>query len=99
MAITKTLDLKLKPGAVAATGDLLRPVLAETRKFKGNLGVEVLIDQADETHWLLVERWESVEDDAAYKAYRATEEGAIVGFGDVLAGAPTSTYFSADESI
>jgi len=46
-----------------------------------------LVDQSDETRWLLVERWESEEADAAYRAYRA-ENGVKSALGPLLAGPP-----------
>ena len=41
----------------------------------------MLIDSKDETRWLAVEKWESVEANQAYLAWRGTPEGKTVGLG------------------
>ncbi|GAC1324391.1 MAG: hypothetical protein NVSMB16_17030 [Acidimicrobiales bacterium] len=50
----------------------------------------MLIDTADETHVVLIERWDSAESDAAYRAWRSTPEGAS-RLRTILAGAPRLT--------
>jgi heme oxygenase (mycobilin-producing) len=70
------LELTLKPESLADAPAILTETLEATRAFEGNLGCEVLIDHADETHVSIVERWESIEHDNAYRAFRATPEGA-----------------------
>jgi hypothetical protein len=44
------------------------------------------------------EQWESPEADAAYRKWRATEEGAS-DLGAVLAAAPTRTLFTIAEDV
>jgi quinol monooxygenase YgiN len=82
MIITSILDLHVKPEDAAGTPAVLRNVLTATRNFDGNLGVEVFLDTEDPTHFLLVERWESMEADTA--------DGASL-LGKMLAGPPTLT--------
>ena len=50
--------------------------LAATRAFPGCIGVDVLVDTEDEAHLLLIEKWESIEHDQAYRDWRATDAGA-----------------------
>ena len=90
MTITSILDLHVKPEDAAGTPAVLRNVLTATRNFDGNLGVEVFLDTEDPTHFLLVERWESMEADTAYRAWRQTPDGASI-LGKMLAGPPTLT--------
>ena len=87
MAITSIVTLKLKPEFVAQAEHAVRTSLELARGFEGNLGIDVLVDQSDETRWLLVERWESEEADSAYRAYRA-ENGITSALGPLLAGSP-----------
>ena len=94
MTITALLELTLRPESVADAPAVLAETLAATRAFAGNQGVEVLHDVADPTHVVVVERWESLEHDDAYRAWRATPEG-VSQLGTVLAGAPTLTRWSA----
>ena len=76
MSITSVLELTLKPEAVADAPAIITQTLQATRAFEGCLGVEVLVDTVDETRVVLLERWESIEHDDAYRAWRATPEGA-----------------------
>jgi quinol monooxygenase YgiN len=74
MAITALFELRVKPEALdQGLHAELHSILNDTRAFDGCLGVEVLIDAADPTHIVAVERWESAEHDAAYRAWRAGE--------------------------
>ena len=74
--VTALLDLRIKPESVAQAKETVESVLVATRAFPGCLGVDVLVDTEDEAHLLLVEKWESLEHDQAYRAWRATPAGA-----------------------
>lgn len=87
MTITALLDLTLKPESIADAPAIIQETLAATRAFDGCLGVEVLTDTADQTHVVIIERWDSVESDAAYRSWRATPEGASA-LRTILAGPP-----------
>ncbi|MGI4895043.1 MAG: putative quinol monooxygenase, partial [Janthinobacterium lividum] len=91
--IAALLDLTLKPTAVAAAPAVIHETLAVTRAFTGCLGCDVLIDEADPTHVLVYERWDSPESDAAYRQFRSTPEGAST-LGTILAAAPVLTKFA-----
>jgi quinol monooxygenase YgiN len=88
MAVTALLDLHLRADKVADAPAVIAAVLADTRAFDGNLGLEVLEDVADPTHLTVVEHWGSIEQDDAYRAWRATPDGASA-LGELLAGPPT----------
>ena len=90
MTITSVLDLRVTPESIAEAPAILAEVLTATRAFDGNLGVDVLVDTADPAHFIAVERWESLAHDDAYRAWRATPEGASA-LGSILAGPPTLT--------
>ncbi|MDH6237688.1 antibiotic biosynthesis monooxygenase [Cryobacterium sp. CG_9.6] len=91
--ITAMLDLRIKPESLAISAALISRVLTQTRAFAGNAGVDVLVDTDDETHVVVVELWDSLESDVAYREWRATEEGQS-DLGTILADAPTLTKFS-----
>ena len=93
MAVTALLDLTLRPESVAEAHGVIRETLEATRAFDGCLGVEVLVDSDDETHVVLLEQWHSLDRDAAYRAWRATPEGAS-RLGTVLAKPPTLTKYT-----
>jgi quinol monooxygenase YgiN len=98
MALTVLLEIRITPESVDATAPaLLRDTLAGTRAFAGCQGVEVLVDAADETHIVIVEHWESVEADAAYRVWRAGD--GKVDLTPILAGAPTLTTFHTADDI
>ena len=94
MAVNAILELKFKPDVLDEARKVVGDILKDTRAFEGCLGVDVLIDSADETRWLAYERWESEAHDAAYRAWRASPEGAITALGPLLAGAPSLTKYT-----
>lgn len=98
MAITATLELRLDPSKLDDARTVLGRVLAETRAFDGNLGVDVLVDANDPAHWIAYETWESIEHDRAYREFRAGT-GAITDLGPLLAARPALTWFEVDESL
>jgi quinol monooxygenase YgiN len=87
MAVTAFLDLHLKADAVDRASEALGAILKDTRAFDGSLGIEVVQDLADPAHVTIVERWESIQHDDAYRAWRATPEGAS-DLGELVAAAP-----------
>ncbi|MGA1835990.1 antibiotic biosynthesis monooxygenase family protein [Herbiconiux sp. 11R-BC] len=90
MTVISLLDLHLKADALEGAPALIASVLSATRAFEGNLGVDVIVDVEDPAHYVAVEKWESIEADDAYRAWRATPEGASA-LGEILAAAPTLT--------
>ncbi len=75
MPVVAFLDLRLRPESTVDALAVLGDVLVATRAFDGCLGVEVLVQADDAAHVVVVERWASMEADAAYRAWRA-EQGA-----------------------
>jgi quinol monooxygenase YgiN len=98
MAVTALLDLKLRADKVADAPAVIAAVLSQTRAFEGNEGLEVLVDVTDPTHLTVVEHWASIERDEAYRAWRATPEGASE-LGGLLAGAPTLTKYETQSTL
>ncbi len=98
VAITSILDLKLKADALDNANQVLHATLTDTRARPGCLGVTVLVDTSDPTHVVLYEAWESLEADKAYRAWRATPEGAS-DLGALLAGAPTLSMYTEAEGV
>ena len=99
MAITSILDLKLKADSLDNAHQAIHKTLADTRARPGCLGVTVLVDIDDPAHVVLFEHWESVEADRAYRAWRATPEGAASELGAILAGAPTLSLYTEAEGV
>ncbi len=96
MPVTVILELKFKPDAVPAARDVMGRALQDTRAFSGNLGTDVLVDEDDEAHWLIYELWATVEDDEAYRAFRAGD-GKLTELPPLLAAPPVKTrYATAD---
>lgn len=96
MTITALLELTLKADSVADAPRILATTLEATRAFAGNEGVEVLHDVTDPAHVVVIERWASLDHDDAYRAWRATPEGAS-GLGALLAEPPRLTRW--DSSV
>jgi heme oxygenase (mycobilin-producing) len=98
VAIIAVLDLQLKADSLENANDVLHATLTGTRAFPGCLGVTVLVDNDDPAHVLLYETWESIEHDRAYRAWRASPEGAS-DLGSILAAAPKLTLFTVAEGV
>jgi quinol monooxygenase YgiN len=92
MAITSILGFELTTDA-ASVVDLLKGTLTDTRNFPGCQSLQVLVDETDPKRITIVEVWDSEESDLAYRAWRATEEGAS-NLGEIIAGVPTLTKYS-----
>lgn len=90
MTITAVLELEIKFDSIEAATQVLSRVVAETRLFDGCLSVEAYESPDSPDHWILFERWESVEHDAAYRRFRAGP-GAVSDLGQYLASAPKLT--------
>ena len=97
MPITVLLDLQLKPDNLDGAHAEIHKILIDTRAFAGCLGVEVLVGAPDRAHVLLVERWESAEHDAVYRAWRAGD--GATNLGTLLAAPPTLSMFETAEEI
>jgi heme oxygenase (mycobilin-producing) len=98
VAITSILELQLKAGSLETADEVIHATLTDTRAFPGCLGVTVLVDSDDPAHVVLYEMWESIEHDRAYRAWRATPEGAS-DLGSIMAAAPKLTLFTVAEGV
>ena len=97
MTLTVLLDIHLKAGSLTSAPSMLRDILAGTREFDGCLSVEVLVDNEDPGHLILVERWASVERDAAYREWRAG--AGATQLGSILASPPLVSRFQTASDI
>jgi len=75
MAITSVLDIQLRPDAPADAETRISAILSQTRARPGFLSADVVRDLDDPRHLVVIEVWESLEADEAYRAWRATPEG------------------------
>ena len=98
MAITSILDLQLRADSLEIAPRVIQDTLTATRAFSGCLDVTVLVDSDDPAHVVLYERWESIDHDRAYRAWRATAEGASE-LGSILAAAPRLSLFTVAEGV
>lgn len=87
MTITSLLDIQLRPDGPADAEAQVSAILSQTRARPGSLSVDVVRDLEDRRHLVVIEVWESVEADDAYRAWRATPEGAS-GLGELSVGRP-----------
>jgi quinol monooxygenase YgiN len=76
MTVTALLELTITPEALEIAPGIITETLATTRAFAGCLGCTVAVDVDDPQHFVIVETWESIEADDAYRAFRATPAGA-----------------------
>ncbi|GLK15869.1 putative quinol monooxygenase [Herbiconiux flava] len=90
MTVISLLDLRIKPDLLDSAPEVIHSVLAATRAREGSLGVEVTVDADDRQHFIVVEKWESMEADDAYREWRSTPEG-VSDLGSLLAAPPVLT--------
>jgi quinol monooxygenase YgiN len=98
VAVTAILDLQLKADSLETAHKVIHATLTGTRAFAGCLDVTVLVDSDDPGHVVVYETWESIEHDRAYRAWRASAEGAS-DLGSILAAAPKLTLFTVAEGV
>ena len=98
MAIVTLLQLEFQAEAAAEGLAKLLDSLEATREFEGCLGAEVLVQRGDAALVTVIERWESVEHDIAYRAWRASiiEPNPVIA---LLATEPHVTYFDIADGI
>ena len=92
MPVTVLLELKFKAESLAEATEVFRRELVKTRAFDGNLVTDVLVDEDDETHWVIYESWASVAADEAYRSFRAGD-GKITDLPPLLAAPPVKTRY------
>jgi quinol monooxygenase YgiN len=98
VTVTAILDLRLKADSLETASNVIHATLTDTRAYPGCLGATVLIDKDDPAHVVVYETWESAEHDRAYRAWRASPEGASE-LGTILAAAPKLNLFTIAEGV
>lgn len=93
MPVAALLEFRFKPEVLDRVPGVLSSVLSVTREFDGCQRLDVLVDDEDPSRYLLVELWESLEHDAAYRKFRASPAGATE-LGTLLAAPPVLKYYS-----
>ena len=73
----------------------LSEALVETRRFEGNEGLELLVNQEDNANIVVYERWRSREDYDRYLAFRQ-ESGFSAKFRDMIPGTVVVRKFDID---
>ena len=86
-----TLEMPVKPEMLEDYLNILKGALVETRNYKGCRSVTTLVDQ-ETSSVVLVEEWDSVDDQQAYMAWRM-ETGLIDAIAPFMQGElVTRTY-------
>ena len=92
MPVTVVVELTLAPKDASNTVTQLAHTLSDTRDFDGCLGIQLLVDQGDESHVLLLEQWESREHQERYMEWRASSGASSIG-PDAFVAAPRIAFF------
>ena len=91
MSVMITLEMPVKPDMLEEYLNILKGALVETRSYKGCRSVTTLVDQ-ETSSVVLVEEWDSAEDQQAYMAWRM-ETGLIDAISPFMQGElVTRTY-------
>jgi len=85
--VTITLQLSLKPEAVAPFCGSLQEMLVETKKFPGFRSIRVVKHKTEANQVIFIEEWDSEDAYNKYIAWR-TETGAMETLGNALAAPP-----------
>jgi len=76
MAITSLLDVHFRRDVPEDAETRMHSILSATRARPGFVSADVVRDLDDPQHLVVIEVWESLEADQAYRTWRATPEGA-----------------------
>ena len=91
MSVMVILEMPVKPDMLEDYLNILKGALVETRSYKGCRSVTTLVDQ-ETSSIVLVEEWDSAEDQQAYIAWRV-ETGLIDAIAPFMQGElVTRTY-------
>ena len=91
MSVMVILEMPVKPDMLEDYLNILKGALVETRDYKGCRSVTTLVDQ-ETSSIVLVEEWDSAEDQQAYIAWRV-ETGLIDAIAPFMQGElVTRTY-------
>lgn len=93
MAVASIVRFTFRPEVRDEIPALVDEMLRVTRTFAGLERLDILRDEADPDTWTLYEVWSGRESEDAYRAFRATPEGAIARLGEVLAAPPILENF------
>ncbi|WP_416393766.1 MULTISPECIES: putative quinol monooxygenase [unclassified Curtobacterium] len=94
MSMTVLLEVQLRTDVPTETVEAaIRETLAQTAAFAGNESLEVLVDDADASRVVVLERWTTSADHDAYVAWRGTAEGAANALAAVVAAPPVTRTF------
>jgi quinol monooxygenase YgiN len=97
MAVTRLNDFHAAPGKEIALRDFLRAVIALIESAPGCLAVELLLDQEDRAHFVIVERWTGVAAHRAAASRVPAEKMSEVR--PLLAAPPTGRYYDPSASV
>lgn len=93
MSTTVHLELWLDPARLDDAPTVIDETLVATRAWPGCESLEVIIDDADPAHLIVVERWATTADHTAYAAWRQTPEGRH-RLGELLAAPSVKRIYS-----
>ena len=91
MAVTRLNDFHAATGKEIALRDFLRSVIVLIESAPGCLAVELLLDQEDRAHFVIVERWTDVAAHRAAASRVPPEKMAEVR--PLLESPPTGRYY------
>lgn len=97
MTVSALFDLHLRPEILSEAHTVMREMFVDTRAFPGCVGVRVLVDDRDPAHLLVLETWESMEHDLAYRAFRDGEGARDIS--SIFAETPVLTRLSEASDI
>ncbi|CAN5352653.1 hypothetical protein BH09ACT10_BH09ACT10_20090 [soil metagenome] len=98
MTITAHFSFHLDPTQLEHAYEVIHDSLAATRAFPGNIGVEAWIDNNDPSHMLLIETWESIEADTAYRTWRRSDGTPKESYA-LFVGTSELTFYSVNPAI
>lgn len=85
MAHTALLKVTVKPGREAEVIGFYRDTLAATRARPGLIGLRLIREEESPRNFMLIEQWDSKEDQAAYAAWREENTPEVsVAFGELI---------------
>lgn len=93
VAVASIVRFTFRPETRDEIPALMDDMLRATRSFAGLERLDILLDDTAPDTWTLYEIWTDQASEDAYRAFRATPEGAVPRLGEVLAEPATVENF------
>ena len=92
MSVTILLELHSKPENLEQLKSIFQEILPDTRAYDGCQGLELIVNQDDPNHFIVIEKWNSRQHYETYFAWRV-ETGVVDKLAALSSQPPSIRYY------